>query len=28
MPRVVYTPKVTKINDINTRGFWLTYRLR
>jgi hypothetical protein len=25
---VVYMPKVTKINDINTLGFWLTYWLR
>lgn len=25
---VVYLPKVTKINDINTLGFWLTYWLR
>lgn len=25
---VVYMPKVTKINDMNTLGFWLTYWLR
>lgn len=25
---VVYMPKVTKINDVNTLGFWLTYWLR
>ena len=25
---VVYLPKLTKINDINTLGFWLTYWLR
>lgn len=25
---VVYLPKVTKINDINTLGFWLTWWLR
>lgn len=25
---MVYMPKVTKINDINTLGFWLTYWLR
>ena len=25
---LVYMPKVSKINDINTLGFWLTYWLR